>query len=877
MVARPFLYFKMKKSFVLFIFLSLQMICLAGNYTIEVGETKTINCTANAPLGGWITHVYYSFVDNNDADYIALSCSSVQQAATITGIKKKSNIKIEVTYCYTYKGSYDNQLHVGSGTYYDYITVTGGVSPTAIKINPNNATIRAGESVTLTAELTPSNAYLDSYNWGIVDVLSSKSQNFSLKCSGNKCYVTAKKGVGKIYVISQTDNGKVLGGAYVTAVEDDNVIEPTNLSLSSDVVVLNIGSSTRLDYSILPEGATTSLSWSSSDENVATVSEEGVIHAVGKGETTIVATTNNGVTAECKVVVTKRLSVKSAVSSIYPYQNPSFVFNDLIHKGEDFDKISITDENNNVIESESIIQGDTLYVCFTKVPKLGEYKINIPSFSITNQEGEFNSEYERQVRVGNAGYVSVAAGYKYSMALKANGTLWIAGYNMRGLLGDGETTSAEDFTLAASGVSSIYGCRGTLYYIKGKALYGWGYNLSGCLGNGTTKNNMTAKFILNDVKMFSGDGETGMAIKNDGSLWSWGSGSDGVIGNGKKETQLRPVKILSNVRSVSVQASTAIAVDDDSCCWGWGSDYYNVLGLHNTSYATLPVKLNNKKVNDVTCGWHRAFFIHKDNSLWGVGENLYGQIGDGTKTDRSEHVSIMEDVESVVNSYDRTYAIKKNGELWGWGKNYDGYLGDGTQENRLSPVKILDNVREVAVGGEHAIAVKNDGSLWCWGSNSYGQIGISDSRTYVPVCITPSAVFVVVDTPEICLSKGEKYVLNISTYPVDGIYESIKCISANNDIATVNDRGIVTALNNGQTEISIEMKAGENIQKTTCTVVVNENQEQTAVCPTTDIRESCITIYSINGSIIYQGKSMPKLSHGVYIIRTVSGSKKIVI
>ena len=64
------------------------MICLAGNYTIEVGETKTINCTANAPLGGWITHVYYSFVDNNDADYIALSCSSVQQAATITGIKK---------------------------------------------------------------------------------------------------------------------------------------------------------------------------------------------------------------------------------------------------------------------------------------------------------------------------------------------------------------------------------------------------------------------------------------------------------------------------------------------------------------------------------------------------------------------------------------------------------------------------------------------------------------------------------------------------------------------------------------------------------------------------------------------------------------------
>ena len=81
-------------------------------------------------------------------------------------------------------------------------------------------------------------------------------------------------------------------------------ITPTGITLSSSQIEIEKGSSRSLTATVAPENATNkSVTWTSSDNTVATVSDAGSVTAVGKGTATITAATYNGKTAECQVTV----------------------------------------------------------------------------------------------------------------------------------------------------------------------------------------------------------------------------------------------------------------------------------------------------------------------------------------------------------------------------------------------------------------------------------------------------------------------------------------------------------------------------------------------------------------------------------------------
>ena len=67
-------------------------------------------------------------------------------------------------------------------------------------------------------------------------------------------------------------------------------------------------------------------------------------------------------------------------------------------------------------------------------------------------------------------------------------------------------------------------------------------------------------------------------------------------------------------------------------------------------------------------------------------------------------------------------SLKRDGSVWAWGYNIFGQLGDGTKINRSTPVRVkgLGEVIAIAGGYHQTVMLKRDGTVWATG---YGLLG----------------------------------------------------------------------------------------------------------------------------------------------------------
>ena len=82
-----------------------------------------------------------------------------------------------------------------------------------------------------------------------------------------------------------------------------------------------------------------------------------------------------------------------------------------------------------------------------------------------------------------------------------------------------------------------------------------------------------------------------------------------------------------------------------------------------------------------------------------------------------------------------TAVLKEDGTVWTMGTNNNGQLGDGTNLNRNQPVQVkinsntyLTNVIKISVGWYHMMALTEDGHVYVWGANTDGQLGINSTN-----------------------------------------------------------------------------------------------------------------------------------------------------
>jgi alpha-tubulin suppressor-like RCC1 family protein len=182
--------------------------------------------------------------------------------------------------------------------------------------------------------------------------------------------------------------------------------------------------------------------------------------------------------------------------------------------------------------------------------------------------------------------------------------------------------------------------------------------------------------------------------------------------------------------------------------FGIGLNNFGQIGDTTLVSRSSPVQVFGGGVDwkQVSGGASNSAAIKTDGTLWTWGRNANGQIGDNTSSTRSSPVTTTgggtnwQQVSAGLNSF-FTSAIKTDGTLWTWGQNTFGALGDGTSTVRSSPVTTTGggtNWRQVSGGQYHCAAIKTDGTLWAWGRNASGQLGTSTATSINTSPITTS-------------------------------------------------------------------------------------------------------------------------------------------
>ena len=125
----------------------------------------------------------------------------------------------------------------------------------------------------------------------------------------------------------------------------------------------------------------------------------------------------------------------------------------------------------------------------------------------------------------------------------------------------------------------------------------------------------------------------------------------------------------------------------------------------------------------VAAGGSHSLFLKDDGSLWAMGENNVGQLGDDSFTPKNSPVKVADDVAQITAGLQHSMFVKKDGTLWGMGYNSDGRLGLSSSSQSDIPRQITTGVAQVSAGDDHTLYLTTSGRLLSAGSNTYGQRG----------------------------------------------------------------------------------------------------------------------------------------------------------
>ena len=308
------------------------------------------------------------------------------------------------------------------------------------------------------------------------------------------------------------------------------------------------------------------------------------------------------------------------------------------------------------------------------------------------------TDYSSPVQIPGTTWSRVLRGSNsQSGAINTSGELWVWGWNQYGQLAQNSRTQySSPVQVPGSWTYGATNMRGIAAVNTSGELWIWGDNEYGQLGQGNQTKYSSPVQVPGTtwVDVAAGKGQV-KATKTDGTLWVWGYNHRGQLGVNDTTNYSSPKQVpgttwtLSNNTTTGQQASRMLKTD--GTMWSWG--YNGGLGLNDGVKYSSPVQIHGGGTDWSNIGGssYQAIAVKTDGTLWMWGTNGPGALGQNDRTSRSSPIQVGSDntwAVGVIPNSGMTLAAKIDGTLWGWGNNDYGQLGQNSNIKYSSPVQI---------------------------------------------------------------------------------------------------------------------------------------------------------------------------------------------
>jgi alpha-tubulin suppressor-like RCC1 family protein len=353
---------------------------------------------------------------------------------------------------------------------------------------------------------------------------------------------------------------------------------------------------------------------------------------------------------------------------------------------------------------------------------------------------------------GFANAVALSPAYHHTLALGPGGVPLVVGLGFSNLLGLGTRDSATTPTAIpnVSGLVDIAASTTANLALKADGtLLSWGREPGLAGGSQTTRNTPLPVDGLSGVKAISAGNGFALALRSDGTVWAWGDNQRGQVDPSSPGYQLRtgPIQVAglpSGIISVTACQQFSAALRSDGTIWTWGKPLGTVID------DPLPLPHTPTQVNGISgaiklgCYGVSGLALKADGTMWawGIGFGFgFGSLGiDRDPSGNPVQFSSFSRVTDFASGEEHLLVLREDGSVWGLGSNSSGQLGDGTTQPRTLPVPVtgLSGVQSLAAAWNKSFAILKNGTVFAWGDKLGGALGTGTSDELLVPTVQPA-------------------------------------------------------------------------------------------------------------------------------------------
>lgn len=558
-----------------------------------------------------------------------------------------------------------------------------------------------------------------------------------------------------------TTGTAVVGPAHLVTVAPDT----TSLLIGSQVLLTAVG---RDSSHAMVTGQP--IVWSSEDPAVATVSATGLVTARAQGEARVRAQVGFQ-TGEAVILVTE--SRPAGSSLIVTPQSAAIPLGSL--GGTVRLTAVVRDSAGNALPFRDVGWSTTDPAIATVIRGSGG-KVLVTGLSpgtamiVAISDGKSDTSTITAVRPGH--YLSVVAGGAHTCGVTTDNWVLCWGASQYGQLGSGASGNAN----APVGVGGTSFSQLAATSIRNCALtpdgvaYCWGDAGVGALGLGTTAapdqcfhNCSETPVAVSGGLRFTTIGvgqEHACALVASGAAYCWGYNARGLLGMGIMDgpedcvtddgrsgpCSTVPAAVVGGLRFTALAVGGSMGVSGEHTCgisttgtaYCWGENTFGQLGDGTTTDRAAPVPVaGGLAFIALTIGFAYTCGLTTDGAAYCWGSNQGGALGVGTTQGpescfRGEPIPCSTVPVAVAGSLQwaaisaggHTCAITPTGDAYCWGGSGP-ELGTGTTELATSPTAVSGGLKFATInaGSRHSCGVTQTGIAYCWGNNDTGQLG----------------------------------------------------------------------------------------------------------------------------------------------------------